>query len=163
MLQLPSELATFLNIIGYKWPESDETKLFEMGQKWMKFGGDAKEILDQAEQGASKVWSENQGDDIMRFADHWKHSEGPAKVLQDAATAAQLVGTGMTIVAAIMLALKIQVIVQLVQLMIQTFHAIAMAVPTWGASLNWIPIYNQITSRAVGMAIDQVIGKLINA
>jgi hypothetical protein len=163
MLQLPSELATFLNVIGYKWPESNETKLFQMGQRWMRFGGGLNQVLDSAERGASRVWSENSGQDIARFAEHWKHGEGPAKVLKDAASAAQLVGAGMCVISAIILALKMQMITQLVQLMIQTLHAIAMATPTFGASLSWIPIYNQITSRLVGMLIDQVVGRLLNA
>jgi hypothetical protein len=163
MLQLPSELGYFLRIIGYKWPESDESKLFQMGQRWMQFSGEVNKVLDNAERGASPVWSENTGQDIAAFAGHWKHAEGPAKVLKDAATAANLVGAGMTIVGAIVLALKVQMIVQLVQLAIQTAHAIAMAVPTFGASLGWIPTYNMITREAVGMIIDQVIGKLLNA
>jgi hypothetical protein len=162
-LQLPGQLAHFLNVIGYKWPESDETKLFEMGQKWTKFGTDLNQVLDTAEKGASQVWSENQGKDIAKFADHWKHSDGPAKILHDAAKAAQIIGTGMCVISAIILALKTQMIVQLVQLMIQTLQAIAAAAATWGASLSWIPIYNQITSKLVGMIIDQVVQKLLNA
>jgi hypothetical protein len=163
VLQLPSELTTFLNVIGYRWPESDETTIFQMGQKWMKFGNDLEQVLNTAERGASQVWQQNSGQDITRFAEHWKGSEGPAKVMQDAANAAQLIGTGMCVISAIILALKTQMIVQLVQLMIQTLHALAMAVPTFGASLSWIPIYNQITSRLVGMIIDQVVGKLLSA
>jgi hypothetical protein len=163
MLQLPSELTTFLNVIGYKWPESDETKLFQMGQRWVKFGSEMNQVLDTAERGASKVWSENSGQDIAKFAEHWKHAEGPAKIMKDAASAAQLIGTGMCVISAIILALKMQMIMQLVQLMIQTLHALAMATPTFGASLSWIPIYNQITSRLVGMLIDQVVGRLLNA
>jgi hypothetical protein len=163
VLQLPSELTMFLNVIGYRWPESNEVKLFQMGQRWMKFGGELNQVLDTAERGASQVWSQNSGQDIAKFAEHWKHSEGPAKVLKDAANAAQLIGTGMCVISAIILALKVQMIVQLVQLMIQTLQAIAMAVATYGASLSWIPIYNQITSRLVGLLIDQVVERLLNA
>jgi len=66
-------------------------------------------------------------------------------------------------VSAIVLALKIQVIVQLVQLAIQIASAIAAAVPTFGASLSWIPIYQQISQRIVGMLIDKVMQQLMNA
>src|SRR5262249_32010549 len=37
-LELPGELVTVLGWIGYDWPDSDETALFEMGQSWMTMG-----------------------------------------------------------------------------------------------------------------------------
>ena len=84
-------------------------------------------------------------------------------MLGDGSTAATLVGTGMMIVSGIVLALKIQVIIQLVTLAIQIAQAIATAVVTFGASLAEIPIFQQISSKFVGMLIDQVITQLLNA
>jgi hypothetical protein len=162
-LQLPSELVTLLNILGYRWPQADETKLFEMGQRWMGFSDTVKEVVDKADRAASQAWSENTGSDITAFTNHWQNAEGPSKVLKESSTASTLLGAGMTIVSAIVLALKIQVIVQLVQLAIQIAQAIAAAVPTFGASLAWIPIYEQISQRIVGMLIDKVMQQLMNA
>jgi hypothetical protein len=162
-LALPSELVSLLNILGYRWPQADELKLFDMGQRWMDFSGTVNDVVEQADRAAAQAWKENTGSDISAFTNHWQHGEGPSKVLKDSSTAATLIGAGMTIVSAIVLALKIQVIVQLVQLAIQIAAAIAAAVPTFGASLSWIPIYEQISSRIVGMLIDQVINQLLNA
>ena len=39
-LQLPSELVTFLQMIGYNWPQADEMKMFEMGQRWVGFSSE---------------------------------------------------------------------------------------------------------------------------
>ena len=36
-LQLPGELISLLSMLGYNWPQADETKLFEMGNAWMGF------------------------------------------------------------------------------------------------------------------------------
>ncbi len=162
-LQLPGELTTFLNMIGYNWPQADETKLFEMGQKFMNFSGTLDNIAGQANKTASDVSSQNSGQDITAFAAHWAHSDGPAKVLEQGSTAATLIGAGMTIFSAIVLALKVQTIVQLVTLAIEIAQAIAMAAVTFGASLAEIPIFQQITQRLVGMLIDQVINKLLSA
>lgn len=30
-MELPGELRSLLGVLGYTWPEADETKLFEMG------------------------------------------------------------------------------------------------------------------------------------
>jgi hypothetical protein len=162
-LQLPGELTTFLNIIGYRWPQGDETKLFEIGQKWMKFANTVKQISDGSNQAAQPVWQQNQGQDISAFQNHFGHNEGPVKILGDSSTASTVLGAGMAICGAIVLALKIQMIVQLVTLAIQTAQAIAMAPPTFGASLAEIPIFQQICRTLVGRLIDQVIGQLLNA
>jgi hypothetical protein len=162
-LQLPGELTTFLQIIGYNWPQGDETKLFEIGQKWMKFANTVKQISDGSHQAAQPVWQQNSGQDISAFQNHIGGNDGPVKILGDSSTASTVLGAGMAICGAIVLALKIQMIVQLVTLAIQTAQAIAMAVPTFGASLAEIPIFQQICRTLVGKLIDQVIGKLLNA
>ncbi len=162
-LQLPGELTYLLNLVGYTWPEADETKLFEMGNRWISFGGDMQEILGQAESGAAAVWTTNRGTDIEAFSAAWNHEDGPRNVLADGSTAAVLTGTGLIICGAIVLALKINVIVQLIVLAIQIAQAIAMAAPTFGASLAEIPIFQAITRMLVGALIDQVIGVLLDA
>lgn len=37
-LELPGELVSVLGVLGFSWPEADETKLFEMGNAWIGFG-----------------------------------------------------------------------------------------------------------------------------
>ena len=162
-LQLPSELVTFLQMIGYNWPQADETKMFEMGQRWVGFSSEIGQTMAAADQGAADVWNGNVGDDIRAFSEHWSNDEGPSKVLGDSSTAATLVGTGMFAISAIVLALKVQVIVQLVTLAIQVAQAIATAVVTFGASLAEIPIFQQITRRIVDMIVDKVINQLLSA
>jgi len=162
-LQLPGELTTFLNIIGYKWPQADEEKLFDVGKTMMGFSDKLKTVSDDAKNAATKVISDLKGQDINSFADHWQHQDGPVKVLGDSSTASKLLGAGMTICAAIVLALKVQVIIQLVTLAIQTAQAIAAAVATFGASLAEIPVFQQICRTIVGQLLDAVIGKLLHA
>jgi hypothetical protein len=162
-LQIPGELNTLLRIIGFEFPDCDETKLFKMGQVCTQFGNTLEQIGGQADGVASKVWSENKGQDVEAFQNSWGGDEGPSKVLKDAAKALQLMGTGMSIFAAIMLALKIAKIQQMITLAIQIASAIARAVPTFGASLAEIPIYQQISQRIVQMLVNQVLSKLQSA
>jgi hypothetical protein len=74
-------------------------------------------------------------------------------------TASNIIGAGLMVCAGIVLALKINVIVQLVQLAIEIASAIAEAVATFGASLLEIPIFKEITS----LIIDQLINMALEA
>jgi hypothetical protein len=162
-MTLPGELVTFLNILGYNWPQGDEEKLFKMGERWMGFSGTLDKVTDGGHKAASGVWEQNQGANIQAFSDHFNAEDGPTKVLKNGSTASTLVGAGMIVVAGIVLALKINVIVQLVILAVETAQAIATAVVTFGASLAEIPIFQQISRAIVGELINQVIMQVLNA
>jgi len=162
-LMLPGELVTFLNILGYNWPQGDEEKLFKMGERWIGFSGSLDKVTQAGHQAASQVWEQNSGANIKAFSDHFNAEDGPTKVLANSSTASTLVGAGMIVVAGIVLALKISVIVNLVTLAIETAQAIATAVVTFGASLAEIPIFQQITRAIVGELIDQVLNQLLSA
>lgn len=159
-LQLPGELRSLLGILGYGWPEADETKLFAMGQAWIEFSGTLQQGVQQAGSEAVGVWSANRGADIDAFRQWWSGEDGPVSSLSDGATAAVLTGTGLIICGMIVLALKISVIVQLVVLAIQIAQAIATAALTFGASLLQIPIFQQICRTIVGNLIQEVLWTL---
>ncbi|SBT54236.1 WXG100-like domain-containing protein [Micromonospora narathiwatensis] len=161
-LELPGELRSLLGILGYTWPEADEVKLFEMGNAWIRFSGTLGGVVTEAHAGAAAVWSGHTGQDINAFQSWWNREDSPADSLRDGVTAAVLTGTGLIICAAIVLALKIAVIVQLVLLAIQIAQAIATAALTFGASLLEIPIFQQLARTIVGNLIQEVLWKLID-
>lgn len=160
-LQLPGELISLLGMLGYTWPEADETKLFELGSTWMEFSGTVQGVVADAGAGAQQVWSYNKGDDIEAFQQAWGGEDAPAAILQDASQGAMVVGTCFFICAGIVLALKISVIIQLTILAIQIAQAIATAVVTFGASLLEIPIFKILTGIVIDFLIDQAIGALL--
>ncbi|MFF4894663.1 WXG100-like domain-containing protein [Micromonospora chersina] len=161
-LELPGELRSLLGILGYTWPEADEVKLFEMGNAWIRFSGTLSGVVAEAHTGAATVWSSHTGQDITAFESWWNREDSPADSLRDGVTAAVLTGTGLIICGAIVLALKIAVIVQLVVLAIQIAQAIATAAVTFGASLLEIPIFQQLARTIVGNLVQEVIWKLID-
>jgi hypothetical protein len=160
-LMLPGELANLLNMLGYTWPKSDEVKMFELGQEWMDFGGKLKQIHGQAVPHAEKFTLENVGADIEAFKQKWTDKDAGQKVVEDGGTGSMVVGGGLFVAAGLVLALKITVIVQLTILAIQIASAIAAAVPTFGASMAWIPVAKKIADMALNLAIDQVINALL--
>ncbi|REE97122.1 hypothetical protein [Thermomonospora umbrina] len=162
-LQLPGELASLLGMLGYTWPEADETKLFEMGRRWMSFSGSLGSGIGDAEGAVQAVWGGAAGQGIDAFQKNWDAGDAPSINLNTATGGAVVVGAGLMVIGAIVLFLKISVIVQLVILAVQIAQAIATAVVTFGASLLQIPIFKMITGliidQLLSMALDVVLGE----
>lgn len=161
-LQLPGELRSLLSMLGYNWPEADEEKLYQMGNAWLGFAGKVGQPLGDADGHAQRVWSENQGEGIEAFQQAWGDAESPKTNLEDFITAANVIGAGLMVCAGIVLALKINVIVQLVMLAIEIAQAIAEAIVTFGASLLEIPIFKEITGMIVDELIDLALQAILN-
>ncbi len=158
-LMIPGELATLLNDLGYMWPETDEQSLFGMGSSWASFGSGMRQPVTDAHAHAQQVWSANQGQAIDAFKQAWNHQSAPHSNLLDGATGAMGIGAGLLACAGIVLALKINVIVQLVELAVEIVQAIATAPITFGASLLEIPVFKEIT----GLLINLLINVALNA
>lgn len=161
-LQLPGELVSLLSMLGFTWPEADETKLFEMGNAWLSFASSHSGPLGDADGHAQRVWTANRGEDIEAFRVAWNQEDSPKVNLEDFGTAANIIGAGLMVCAAIVLALKINVIVHLTILAIQIAQAIATAAPTFGASLAEIPIFKLITQAAIDILIDLALQAILN-
>ncbi|TDD75655.1 hypothetical protein E1293_28165 [Actinomadura darangshiensis] len=161
-LQLPGELISLLSMLGYTWPKADETKLMEMGGAWLGFAGAHSGPLGEADAQASRVWQANKGDDIEAFRTAWTDEESASTNLRDFTTAANIIGAGLMVCGGIVLALKINVIVQLTILAIEIAQAIATAGPTLGASLAEIPIFKEITGAIIDQLIDMALQAILN-
>lgn len=160
-LMLPNDLAQFLSMLGYMWPKCDEVKMFEAGGKWMDFGNKLNELHGQAEQHGQKVTSENIGRDVEAFVRKFKAEKSAPKVINDGGTGALVIGAGMYVGAALVLALKITVIVQLTILAIEIAQAIATAAPTFGASLLEIPVFKKLADMAINLAINLALNEIL--
>lgn len=158
-LQLPGELAWLLGELGFNWPEADEQQLLEMGMSWIGFAASIEQAVAAGSAAAQQVWAANSGTDISAFQQAWADSDGPSGSLSTAAESCTVVGAGMLCAAAVVLALKINVIVQLVSLAIAIAQAIATAPVTFGASLAEIPIFKVI----VGAIIDELLSQAVDA
>ncbi|MEH1168089.1 hypothetical protein V6V47_22160 [Micromonospora sp. CPCC 205539] len=160
-IMLPGELAGLLNELGYTWPKSDETKLFELGQLWLGLADSIQQAAAEGTAAAQRVLDGNQGDALDAFRQRWEADGSSMSVLQDGGAGARMVGATLFVCAIIVLALKINVIVQLVILLVQIIQAIATAAPTFGASLLEIPIFKKLTDMVLGMLVDQAIGVVL--
>jgi len=156
-LELPGELADLLNELGYTWPESDETRLLELGQSWISFSDTLNQFGQDAEQAARSALSTYHGDAIEAFQAKWSAGRSAASVLHDSVAGAQLLGAGLVVCAGVVLALKINVIVQLTILAAEIIQALATAPETFGASLLEVPVFKKLTDMAINLLISQAL------
>jgi hypothetical protein len=160
-LTLPSELVTALGWIGFNWPTSDEEKLFQLGQSWVGFSSTLSNAGQSMHSSAQSVWTSNTGAAIDAFKKWWEDHESAPRTMSMGSTASTMLGAGLFICAAAVLALKVNVIVQLVTLTIEVAQAIATAIVTFGASLAEIPLFKIATQKIVDFLLNQVINMLL--
>ncbi len=162
-MTLPGELERLLNDLGFNWPEIDEERLFELGRSWTAYGGQLQQISADAESAAQEVWTGNSGPAIEAFQARWEHEKSPAQILKKGATAGHTLGAILMVCGAIVLALKINVIVQLTILLMEILEAIATAPETFGASLLEVPVFKEIQQKIVNAIINEAIMAIMGA
>jgi hypothetical protein len=153
-LMLPGPLVSLLQDLGYQWPQADETTLLQVGRTWTSFADRARQPPQDAQDAAQQVWSANVGKAIEAFEKAWSDARAAHANLLKAATGSEGIGIGMMVCAAIVLALKINVIVQLTALLTEIVSAVAEAPPTLGTSLLEIPVFKEITGKLINLAIS---------
>jgi hypothetical protein len=153
-LTLPGELVTLLQDLGYNWPEADEEKLFELGTAWEELAPKLQAVADRARITGQRVWNENHGDAVSAFQARFTSDDEALAALRDSVTGAQVVGPALMVVAAVVLTLKINVIVQLTTLAIEIIEALATSEVTFGASLLEIPVFKEVANRLVNLCIN---------
>lgn len=162
-MTLPGELERLLNDLGFNWPEIDEERLFELGGSWSSYGGQLQTISADAQRAAQEVWSGNSGPAIEAFKARWEHEKSPAQILHKGATAGHVLGAILMVCAAVVLALKINVIIQLTILLMEILEAIATAPETFGASLLEVPVFKEIQQMVINAIINEAINAILGA
>jgi hypothetical protein len=161
-MQIPSELASLLSVLGYEWPESDEESIFDLAGEWTGMADQIAGKVDSLNTAAKTLLDNNTSADVDAFNESWSGDEGGVNNIADAADPALFVNIGLTVSAGIVLALKIQVIVQLAILAFQIAQAIATAAVTFGASLVQIPIFKEITGLIIDQLMNMAIERVLN-
>ncbi|MGN9842035.1 hypothetical protein ACTMTI_28300 [Nonomuraea sp. H19] len=136
---------------GYWWTEADEVKLGNAGTLFAGFEALLDGVGELAGGSAAQVWNDNAGEAVNAFRAAWEQDDAPHPVLSDATSGMLAVGAGLFISAALVLALKISVLVQLIALATAILAAIATAGATLGGSLLKIPVYKELTARLLNM------------
>jgi len=162
-MQLPGEVRDFLSVVGFDWPAGDETALLDLGQTWTQLSGMIERQVDQAHQAARLVWDRNASDMVDAFSSMWNGQEGPAGQMSRNGTGGDIIGAGLMVCAGIVLALKVNVIVQVTLTLISIATAVASAFVTFGASAAVVPLLREACKRLLDYLLDQAIAKVLGA
>jgi hypothetical protein len=156
-LSLDPTLERLLNDLGFTWPEVDESELMSLGSAWVGFGSQVGAVAQTARTATAQLTSANQGQAMDAFSAAWSRESSPDKVLSDATTGVEVGGAAILLCAGVVLALKINTLVNLTILAFEIAEAIATAAPTFGASLAEIPVFKEVTNRVIGAIINEAI------
>jgi hypothetical protein len=98
---------------------------------------------------------------VEAFQQAWGRDNAGHAVLDRGQLGAQAIGGALMVCAAAVLALKINVIVQLSLLLVEIIEAIATAEVTFGASLLEIPVFKKLTDMAINFLINQAMAVVL--
>jgi hypothetical protein len=154
-------LADLLNELGYLWPKSDEDQLFALGQDWIKFSATLPAVHEDASASAGQVWRDNTAEAVDAFRQAWSGEDAGVAALLRGHAGAQAVGGGLMVCAAAVLALKVNVVVQLTILAAEIIEAIATTEVTFGASLLEIPAFKKLTDLAINFLVNKAMEAIL--
>lgn len=156
---MPSEAEWLLTQLGFHWPRSDETALMGLGGAWDAFSARLTGPLLDADTIATQVWRDSSGEAVDAFRELWTEPQSPSRNLADAAVATTIVGVGLNVCAGVVMALKINTLIQLAVLALEIEQVFATAIVTGGASLLELPLLRGATK----ILLDQLQMLAINA
>ncbi|MFF0310151.1 hypothetical protein ACFYSC_22195 [Streptosporangium sp. NPDC004379] len=160
-LQLPPALAALLVDLGFQWTRSDEVILAQVGDLWRDFESGLDDVEHLLAGALHRMRDGNAGEGVEAFTAAMLAGDAPQATVRDAGTGSLAVGAGCYISAAIVLAVKSHVIVQLALLAAGLSALFAAAGPTMGASLAQVPVVKQVTGRLIDMIISRLTALLV--
>ncbi|MEW9552859.1 hypothetical protein [Nonomuraea sp. NPDC050783] len=160
-VRLPAELAFLLNELGYHWPEVDEEALHRQALAWLGFAGRLSGVAGRADEAARAVRRGNAGEAVEAFLREWRAGDAPRTVVAEGVTGARVVAFCLLVCAALVLALKIAMFVQLAALLARIRLAVATAAATSGGSLLSVAAAKRLTGLLLELTRDRAARVLV--
>ncbi|KUL37384.1 hypothetical protein ADL22_21695 [Streptomyces sp. NRRL F-4489] len=167
-IMLPAEVDWVLDLLGFEWPNLDEDKMLEAATAWRNFAQTVQQTQNEGDTAANTVRGANSGDAIDGFTKAWDRFTKDGLLafgyLEALAGAAEILAALLETCAIIVVALKIYVIVQLIDLAIEFAIAQASAPVTFGASeaalAGRIVMVRALVKRALTEAAEKITAKV---
>ncbi|MGD3107973.1 hypothetical protein [Streptomyces sp. YGL11-2] len=167
-IMLPSEVDWVLDLLGFEWPNLDEDKMMQAAEAWRSFAQDCQQAMSQGNSAVGTVRGSNSGDAIDGFGKAWDKFTKDGLIefgyLEALAGAAEILAALLDVCAIIVVALKIYVIAQLIDLAIEFAIAQASAPVTLGASeaalAGRVVMIRALVKRALTEAAEKITAKV---
>ncbi|MFG2142485.1 hypothetical protein [Streptomyces sp. NPDC048650] len=168
---LPVELDWLLDLLGFDWPNIDEDKMKEAADAWRSFGKACDQCKSDGAATANKVRSSNSGEAIDAFGEAWGKfaDDGLLAIgyLDALSGAAEVLAFLLDFCAMVILAIKLAIIAQLIELAIEFAIAQATAVVSLGASeatlAGRIVLVRTIIRRILTEGAERISAKVVEA
>lgn len=160
-ITLPGALTMFTQMIGFTFPEGQETEILAWAQKWQSFADAVTKLVETTQKASDVVRENNRGAAVDAFQRNFEGDNSATDVSKNLSKAAKITGTCLLVIGAAILVLKIISIVDLSVFCAKYWAAIAAIPATYGASLGWIPPAQAICKSAVQLAIETAAKKVL--
>jgi hypothetical protein len=167
-IMLPEPLGTWiLPLLGIMWPAADEDKMRQVGDAYRQYATDIRDLASQADQVVTgQLLDGNQGQAFDALQQRWAQlSDGNGGgLLGTAADDAETIAGVFDIAADIVVAIKIIMIIQMIELATELLTDQAAAPETFGASeavaAGEIMVQRVLMQRLVAFARNAIVGMI---
>lgn len=160
-ITLPGALVQFINMVGFEFPEGQETEILQWATKWQRFADAVTQLVETTTRAADYVKQNNQGPAVTAFTANVEADRSPLDVSRNLSKAATVTGTCLMVIGAAILVLKILMIVDLSVFAAKFWAAIAAIPPTFGGSLSWIPPAQALCQKLIKLGVEMAAQKVL--
>lgn len=158
-IELPSEVAQFLNFIGINWPQVNEDKVREFAGHVRNFATNIQDAHEQASATIKQVGQAYQGASYELLVSKWAHlSQGHMSVLLDAC---HVLATALDAAADFIVGMKVEAIGELIGMAAAFVADQAAAVATLGAAEAALALIEEAAEKLVDFLTQQLIQHII--
>ncbi|WP_456298106.1 WXG100-like domain-containing protein [Auraticoccus cholistanensis] len=154
---LPGWLEEALQFAGYSWPSTDEDVLRAWAAEWSSLSERATGHADEVDHAVAFVSSTNEGAGVAAFTSYMRGDSNLA-ALRDFAAATGLLAQVCSVVASIVVTVKLAVIAQLGTLAV----AIAGAVASGGLASAAVLVAREVARRLIDAAIGLAVAEILD-
>lgn len=158
-IELPSEVAQFLQFIGINWPMVNEDKVREFAGHVRDFASNIEDTHSQASSTLQQLGQAYQGASYEMLVSKWAHlSQGHMSVLIDAC---HVLGTALEGAADFIVAMKVEAIGELIGMAAAFVADQAAAVATFGLAEAGLALIEEAAEKLVDFLTQQLIQHIV--
>jgi uncharacterized protein YukE len=160
-IELPAEVAQFLQLIGINWPMINEDKVREFGVHVRQFADNLKDSHDQAHSTIQQLGQAYQGAGYEALMAKW--SSTSTQHMTELVDACHVVGDALDAAADVIIGLKVEAIAELVVMAVSFIADQAAAVATFGIAEAAEALIVEAAEKLVEFLKQQVIQHIAGA
>ncbi|OBA57210.1 hypothetical protein A5647_24340 [Mycobacterium sp. 1100029.7] len=162
-IEIPAGLQWVSYLAGEKWPQGDETAMFQIGDDWNSSAQQISDLIPKLQQAQSQTASAVTGETASAVADQFQSLLSGDSSIDNLASAMSSLGSLATQTGTQIQYTKLQILSTLGIAAAEIAYALSSVEWTFGASLAWIPPIEAITMAVVRQLVSQLVKRILAA